>query len=920
MPPLPRTPSQIVWLITGGSSGFGLELTKQVLKGGGKVAATYRPSTGSSIPPTLSSLQSSLPASQASNLLLLECDVSSSSQISAAFTATLSSFGRIDVVFNGAAWAILGEIEGTPEDEARRMFDVNFWGMCNVSREAVKVFREVNGTEAAGGRIGGRLLNVSSRSGVVPSAGIGYYCASKHALEGFTEALAKEMDPAWNIQITILEPGPFRTRAHADNTAVFPVHPAYASNTSLASRQLRHWFADKSGVTGDPVLAAERIYRFAMGYPIHNSDSDKDDGIEADVPLRLQLGDGSWSGIKATLEKRVEEMKAVETMAQSRVEFRVLRSLECQGPNGSKWSSLPITMSKRKVAYYYDPDVGSYTYGLGHPMKPHRIRVTHDLVAAYDMLPKMHVLRPKRASPEMLTAFHTDEYVHFLTRVSPETAEELTYHGTRFLVGDDNPAFEGLFEFCSISAGGSICAAQRIASGAADIAINWAGGLHHAKKREASGFCYINDIVLGILELLRSYPRVLYIDIDCHHGDGVEEAFYTNDRVMTCSFHKFGEYFPGTGTQEDKGRGKGRGYAINVPLKDGVTDESFRSVFEPVIAKILDVFQPSAVVLQCGADSLSGDKLGCFNLTMKGHAHCVQFLRQQNIPLILLGGGGYTVKNVARLWTYETACALGIENDIEPSLPWNEYFEWFAPRYRLEVVGNNMDDLNMKDGSLDRVRVTALEQLQEIAHAPSVQMHDVPKESVGHHLGFMKDEEGWDELDERLAQHARYVYTLQESSSASEDEDEDSWESDDSSNSQVRRTRSRSKPSTSANTNANGNATTNGSSIANGTSRKRMSLITNRYFDVPAHENGFSHYDCGAPLGKNTKRRFFNWDEVMMMNGNGGVTMRDAFSPLAKTLSLSGLMERGGANGRDKENETVDDDWDDNNSSMAVDS
>ncbi|XP_006456928.1 histone deacetylase complex catalytic component RPD3 [Agaricus bisporus var. bisporus H97] len=408
-------------------------------------------------------------------------------------------------------------------------------------------------------------------------------------------------------------------------------------------------------------------------------------------------------------------------------------------------------MSKRRVAYYFDPDVGAYTYGLGHPMKPHRIRVTHDLVAAYDMLPKMHVLRPKRASPEDISAFHTDEYVHFLTRVTPETAEELTYHGTRFLVGDDNPGFEGLFEFCSISAGGSICAAQRISSGAADIAINWAGGLHHAKKREASGFCYVNDIVLGILELLRSYPRVLYIDIDCHHGDGVEEAFYTTDRVMTCSFHKFGEYFPGTGTQEDKGRGKGKGYAINVPLKDGITDESYKSVFEPVIAKILDVFQPSAVVLQCGADSLAGDKLGCFNVTMKGHAHCVQFLRQQNIPLILLGGGGYTVKNVAKTWTFETACALGIEDEIDFSLPWNEYFEWFAPRYRLEVLGNNMDDLNTKDNSLDRVRVTALEQLHDLIHAPSVQMHDVPRETVGHHLGLVKDEEGWDELDERLA-------------------------------------------------------------------------------------------------------------------------------------------------------------------------
>ncbi|OCH87622.1 histone deacetylase complex, catalytic component RPD3 [Obba rivulosa] len=361
-------------------------------------------------------------------------------------------------------------------------------------------------------------------------------------------------------------------------------------------------------------------------------------------------------------------------------------------------------MSKRRVSYYYDPDVGGFAYGLGHFMKPQRMRITHELVSAYNMLGKMDVLRAGRASAESMARFHTDEYVQFLSRVTPETAEELTYHGSRFLVGDDNPVFEGVFEFCSISAGGSIAAAQRLANGAADIAINWAGGLHHAKKREASGFCYINDIVLAILELLRSVPRVLYIDIDCHHGDGVEEAFYTTDRVMTCSFHKFGEYFPGTGDLRDKGRGRGRGYAVNVPLKDGISDESFMSVFEPVIDKILQVFQPSAIVLQCGADSLSGDKLGCFNLTMEGHARCVQSIRARNIPLILLGGGGYTVKNVARTWAYETACALGIEREIDPNLPWNEYFEWFGPRYRLEVVANNMDDVNLKDGSLDKVK------------------------------------------------------------------------------------------------------------------------------------------------------------------------------------------------------------------------
>ncbi|PPQ73787.1 hypothetical protein CVT24_007533, partial [Panaeolus cyanescens] len=498
-------------------------------------------------------------------------------------------------------------------------------------------------------------------------------------------------------------------------------------------------------------------------------------------------------------------------------------------------------MSKRKVAYYYDTEVGAYTYGLGHPMKPHRIRVTHDLVSAYGMLDKMHVL------------------------VTPETAEKLTYSGTRFLVGEDNPAFEGVFEFCSISAGGSIGAAQRLACGAADIAINWAGGLHHAKKREASGFCYINDIVLGILELLRTYPRVLYIDIDCHHGDGVEEAFYTTDRVMTASFHKFGEYFPGTGTQEDRGRGKGKGYAVNVPLKDGITDESFKSVFEPIMAKILEVFRPSAVVLQCGADSLAGDKLGCFNLTMHGHASCVQFLRKYNAPLILLGGGGYTVKNVARTWTYETACALGIENDIDPNLPWNEYFEWFGPRYRLEVAENNMEDLNVKEGSLDIVRTTALEQLQELSHAPSVQMMDVPRESVGHHLGFGKDDgQSRDELDEQLAQHTRYLYNLQEAETSDDDSEagdgEDSSEEDDASVSNWR-SGGKFKRSASA-TRSVGGGSGNGTMVngyqyppvyggaggyvnTSSSGRRRMSIITGRYYDIP-DEPGYGHFDSGC--------------------------------------------------------------------------
>lgn len=191
-----------------------------------------------------------------------------------------------------------------------------------------------------------------------------------------------------------------------------------------------------------------------------------------------------------------------------------------------------------------------------------------------------------------------------------------------------------------------------------------------------------SDIVLGIIELLRFRSRVLYIDIDVHHGDGVEEAFYSTDRVMCVSFHKYGEYFPGTGELRDIGVGNGKYYSVNCPLRDGIDDESYKSIFEPVIAKVMEFYRPEAVVLQCGGDSLSGDRLGCFNLSMKGHANCVAFVKSFNLPTMILGGGGYTMRNVARTWAYETGQLVGQE--MGPNMPYTDYYEVCSltlPRY-----------------------------------------------------------------------------------------------------------------------------------------------------------------------------------------------------------------------------------------------
>jgi len=396
-------------------------------------------------------------------------------------------------------------------------------------------------------------------------------------------------------------------------------------------------------------------------------------------------------------------------------------------------------------------------------MKPHRIRMTHNLLLNYGLYRQMEIYRPEKASFTEMTKYHSDDYIKFLKTISPSNADEHVRIMPQFNVGDDCPVFDGLFEFCQLSAGGSIASAIKLNHKQSDIAINWSGGLHHAKKNEASGFCYVNDIVLAILELLKRHQRVLYIDIDIHHGDGVEEAFYTTDRVMTASFHKYGEYFPGTGDLKDIGVHSGKYYSVNFPLRDGMDDESYKSVFEPVIEHIMNWYRPDAVVLQCGADSLTGDRLGCFNLSLRGHANCVSFVKSFGKPLLLLGGGGYTIRNVARCWTYETATALGVELDDE--LPYNDYYEYFGPDFRLHITPSNMDNMNDRD-YLHSTKAQVLENLRNIQGAPGVQMSTMPDDAFHE----SEDEDAMDPDDRKPQKLMDKVIGCDEELSDSDDE------------------------------------------------------------------------------------------------------------------------------------------------------
>lgn len=375
--------------------------------------------------------------------------------------------------------------------------------------------------------------------------------------------------------------------------------------------------------------------------------------------------------------------------------------------------------NKHRVTYFYHDEIGDYHYGPGHPMKPHRLALTNSLVIAYGLHRHMNIYQAVPCLDYDFLTCHSEDYIAFLKRIRPENhgvkewilnplmsagfkcslakqseadfRRSLEHYYTIFNFAADCPVFDGLYDFCRLYSGASLTAARHLCSGQCDVAINWSGGLHHAKKHEASGFCYINDIAIAAMEMLREgrFHRVLYIDIDVHHGDGVQEIFYGTDRVMTLSFHKYGDgFFPGTGGLDEFGTGQGKGYSLNVPLGSGIDDASYAYIFKPIVQMVISAYQPHAILLQCGADSLHGDRLGCFNLSIEGHGACISYVRSFNLPMLVMGGGGYTIRNVSRCWAHETALLAGV--DLEPDLPSTPYDAFFAPDHKLHPPATSL--------------------------------------------------------------------------------------------------------------------------------------------------------------------------------------------------------------------------------------
>jgi len=320
-----------------------------------------------------------------------------------------------------------------------------------------------------------------------------------------------------------------------------------------------------------------------------------------------------------------------------------------------------------RAALVYDEALTAYNLGASHPLKPERLRLTRALIQA--TCPPNGACRelpPRLATEDDLLPVHSADYLAEVRRlsVSPRSAPRPGYG---FEVAD-NPPFPGMWEASLRYTGASLAAAELVLSGQAQVAFSIAGGLHHAMRSRASGFCIFNDCAVAIYRLLREVDRVAYVDVDAHHGDGVQAAFYSDPRVLTISIHESGRYlFPGTGFPEEVGEGAGVGFSVNVPLPPATGDDAYQLVFDGVIVPLLKAFRPDVIVTQLGADSHLSDPLAHLCVTTHTYEHVLASFASFGLPWVALGGGGYNLQAVPRVWALAWAAMCGC--DVPDAMP-----------------------------------------------------------------------------------------------------------------------------------------------------------------------------------------------------------------------------------------------------------
>ena len=315
-------------------------------------------------------------------------------------------------------------------------------------------------------------------------------------------------------------------------------------------------------------------------------------------------------------------------------------------------------------AFIYSEKLAEVKAPKGYPWLFDRSESTYQLCKKLHLLDYdwMSICIPKPANSEEVLNFHSKKYINLLKKANKGVFEE---EWLKYGLGTTEcPVFKGVYDYHALAAGATLLGAELIAAGKADVVFSPTGGFHHAGKDFAAGFCYINDIVLAIKKWLRQRKRVFYIDIDAHHGDQVQEAFYSTSKVMTVSFHESGHtLFPfKTGFENEIGRGYGKGYTINVPLPENTSDEEFLWAFDNIFLPVAQAFQPDVVMAVLGADVLYSDPFSNLQLTNDAISKALQAIQQVSPKLLVLGSGGYVREDIARTW----ALAWAIMNDLGP--------------------------------------------------------------------------------------------------------------------------------------------------------------------------------------------------------------------------------------------------------------
>ncbi len=331
----------------------------------------------------------------------------------------------------------------------------------------------------------------------------------------------------------------------------------------------------------------------------------------------------------------------------------------------------------------WDEGLTAYDFGAGHPMDPVRLALTMRLVEAFGLDRAVEVVAAKPAGESTLRLVHRQDYIEAVRRASADPAAADGSYGLGTI---DDPAFAGMHEASALIAGQSVAAAESVWRGDALHAVNFSGGLHHAMPGGASGFCVYNDAALAIARLLEmGAERVAYVDVDVHHGDGVQAAFWDDPRVLTISLHEHPRtLFPQTGWPEETGGERAPGGAVNVALPAGTGDAGWLRAYHAVVPELLGAFRPQVLVTQHGADTHVEDPLAHLAVTVDAQravAESCHELAHEHADgrWIALGGGGYAVVDVVpRTWTHLVAIAAGRPVAPEAEVP----EEWGHEVYR----------------------------------------------------------------------------------------------------------------------------------------------------------------------------------------------------------------------------------------------